>query len=139
MGHSYRSITSENLSSPQGHYSAGFAVPPELQRLPSNVAQDKYYDQIAFRERPDRFGFTGRPGVFDFTESVFRDQDEAAYAAYMELAYQTTGRGTPRKDKSLHYRTYWRTHQMSDHLPMWVELQIDHSDEYLIRKQGQPA
>jgi hypothetical protein len=38
--------------------------------------------------------------------------------------------------KSLYYRTYWRTHQMSDHLPMWVELRIDYSDEYLAYKLG---
>ncbi len=25
----------------------------------------------------------------------------------------------------------WRTHQMSDHLPMWVELHVDFSEEYL--------
>lgn len=25
----------------------------------------------------------------------------------------------------------WRTHQMSDHLPMWVELHIDFTPEYL--------
>jgi hypothetical protein len=25
----------------------------------------------------------------------------------------------------------WRTYQMSDHLPMWVELQIDFGEEYL--------
>jgi hypothetical protein len=30
--------------------------------------------------------------------------------------------------------TYWRTFQMSDHLPMWVELKIDYSDDYLARK-----
>jgi hypothetical protein len=25
----------------------------------------------------------------------------------------------------------WRTYQMSDHLPMWVELHIDFTQEYL--------
>jgi hypothetical protein len=25
----------------------------------------------------------------------------------------------------------WRTFQMSDHLPMWVEIKIDYSTEYL--------
>ena len=31
------------------------------------------------------------------------------------------------------YSSYsaWRTHQMSDHLPMWVELHIDFADDYL--------
>ena len=33
-----------------------------------------------------------------------------------------------------YYKTHWRTHQMSDHLPMWVELRIDFSEQYLKRK-----
>ena len=30
------------------------------------------------------------------------------------------------------YKNYgtWRTHQMSDHLPMWVKLQVDFAEEY---------
>lgn len=33
--------------------------------------------------------------------------------------------------KTRYYKTYWLTHQMSDHLPMWVELKIDFSRGYL--------
>ena len=53
-------------------------------------------------------------------------------------AYHTTSEGNPRSDSGKHtyYRTYWRTHQMSDHLPMWVELKIDYSREYLKDKAG---
>ena len=29
----------------------------------------------------------------------------------------------------------WRTHQMSDHLPLWVELKIDFSDQYLKKQK----
>ncbi len=34
------------------------------------------------------------------------------------------------------YASYkqWQTHQMSDHLPLWVELKIDYTDEYLQHK-----
>jgi hypothetical protein len=39
----------------------------------------------------------------------------------------------PRKDPGTYYRQ-WRTFQMSDHLPMWVEIGIDFSDAYLERK-----
>lgn len=113
---------------------AGFVVPEELQDLPSNVPQNKFYDQIAFRVREDRFGTTGRAGVFNFYESVFRDEDESIYVPQMGDRYLTTSKGEPRQDPSRYYKTYWRTHQMSDHLPMWVELQIDYSDEYLSRK-----
>lgn len=36
------------------------------------------------------------------------------------------------------YSSYasWRTHQMSDHMPMWVELRIDFSREYLSKVEA---
>lgn len=109
----------------------GFLIPPELQHLPSNVEQNKFYDQIAFRIRPGKFGTTGKAGVFNYYQSVFRAEDESSYAMDMGAAYISTSDGLARKNQSTYYRAYWRTYQMSDHLPMWVELRIDYSDEYL--------
>jgi endonuclease/exonuclease/phosphatase family metal-dependent hydrolase len=116
---------------------AGFIVPEEIQSLPSNVAQNRHYDQIAFRVRHDRFGTTGKAGVFNFYETVFTEEDEEIYIPQMGSAYHVTSSGKPRVNKSAYYRTYWRTHQMSDHLPMWVELRIDFSNEYLDGKLKQ--
>ena len=115
---------------------AGFVVPEEIQKLPSNAIQNKHYDQIAFRVRKDRFNTTGRANVLNYFETVFRVEDESIYVADMGEAYHKTSKGKARADKSAYYMTYWRTHQMSDHLPMWVELYIDYSDEYLARKLG---
>ena len=42
-------------------------------------------------------------------------------------------------DKKLksYYKTKFRTIQMSDHLPLWVELKVDFSEQYLEElKQG---
>jgi len=111
----------------------GFVIPPELQNRPSNSTQDKTYDQIAFRVRSDRFETTGKAGVFNFYKSVFRDDDEALYAPYMGEGYENGKNGEPRKNKSAYYKQ-WRTFQMSDHFPLWVELRIDFSDAYLQRK-----
>ncbi|MCB9282689.1 MAG: endonuclease/exonuclease/phosphatase family protein [Lewinellaceae bacterium] len=113
---------------------AGFVIPAELQNLPSNALQDKFYDQIAFKVRPDRFDTTGKAGVFNFYKTVFTPQDEAIYAVEMGNDYLTTSDGKPRKNPTLYYLNFWRTFQMSDHLPMWVELKVDYSDEYLQRK-----
>ena len=30
----------------------------------------------------------------------------------------------------------WRTYQMSDHLPMWIEVRVDFSDDYLTGVAG---
>lgn len=104
---------------------AGFVVPEELLKLPgSNIDQSKYYDQIAFLVRPDRFGTTHRAGVFNFYKSVFTDADEQSYASLMGDGYAKA------KNKKSYYRQ-WRTFQMSDHLLLWVELKIDFGAEYL--------
>jgi hypothetical protein len=75
----------------------------------------------------------GPAGVLDFFESVYREEDHAAYASQMPASYETKSDGTPRTDaeKQKYFKTYWRTYQMSDHLPMWVDLLIDYTDDYL--------
>jgi len=113
----------------------GFVVPPEIQQLPSNVDQSRHYDQIAFmtRRRQDLAGLEA--GVFDFYRTLYREEDEKTYARHMGTGYRQTKEGEPRSAKSR--RTYyraWRTFQMSDHLPMWVQLKIDFGTEYLRKK-----
>ena len=109
-----------------------FMVPAALREIPkgSNVKRDKAYDQIAFwkrkrrREGQQTAVDTGNAGIFDFFRYVFRygdddpeQEDERYYAAEVgktRLSYST-----------------WRTYQMSDHLPMWLEVRIDFGDDYL--------
>ena len=116
----------------------GFDVPEALEGVPgSNVKQDKAYDQIAYWTDPD--GPDKPPeqvasmevvaaGVFDYFDHVFRTEDEPIYAARMAKMQKDGGAeegATPWK-----YRD-WRTYQMSDHLPMWIELRTDFADEFL--------
>lgn len=98
---------------------AGFVVPEALHTIPgSNVAKDKHYDQIAYYKHLTRMKPTGRAGVFDYYEAVYRLEDEAAYAS-------------ERAEKPGRSFKEWRTYRMSDHLPMWIELGIDDADAYL--------
>jgi hypothetical protein len=99
---------------------SGFQVPDALKAIPgSNVEKNKAYDQIAFWEparareyvKVDVVG----AGVFDYFEHVYRKDEAQVY-----LPGET--------DKKY---LDWRTYKMSDHLPMWVELRNDFSDEYL--------
>jgi exonuclease III len=115
---------------------ADFFIPDKIKKLPSNAPKNKHYDQIAFRIRQGRLGTTGQAGVFDFYKTVFRDQDQELYIPDMGERYFKNSKNKLRNAKSQksYYKTYWRTHQMSDHLPMWVELKIDYSDQYLERK-----
>ena len=115
---------------------AGFIIPPEIRSLPSNIQQNKHYDQIAFRVREDRFERTGHAGVINFFDAVYRVEDEQAYVGEMGESYLKNSRGEERtpEQASRYYQTYWRTHQMSDHLPMWVEIKINFADQYLGQK-----
>ncbi len=119
---------------------SGFTIPTELQSLPSNVGKTgRHYDQIAFkctREMAPAEG-EGRCGVFNFFDVLYLDDDEPSYRPEMGEAYTVSTRGAKR-DEAQRRRYYhaWRTFQMSDHLPMWVELKIDFGEEYLRRKAG---
>lgn len=106
-----------------------FHIPAPLQSLPgSNVNKDRFYDQIALwrGQSKRRKTYTSiipyRAGVFDYFETVYREDEEAIYKPFMKKANSS--------DFYSSYRS-WRTYQMSDHLPMWVELRIDFAEEYL--------
>ncbi|MDH7448415.1 hypothetical protein [Aquimarina sp. 2201CG14-23] len=105
--------------------SNGFEIPEELKSIPgSNVARDKWYDQIAFWKPSQTNGYARlevlAANIFDFYEHIFTLEDEDAYR-------EEEGNGLK---TSTNYKT-WRTYKMSDHLPMWVELRTDFSKEYL--------
>ena len=112
---------------------AGFFVDESLQSLPpTNLGKKaRHYDQIAFRPKGNTLQATGMAGVFNFFDTVYRDDEELEYVVDMGGAYNTTSKGKPRKNKSSYYKTHWRTHQMSDHLPMWVQLHTDFSEIFL--------
>ncbi len=119
----------------------GWMVPPELQSIPgSNVPKDKHYDQIALRSEPERrhrFETTGRAGVFDPFESVMRVEDEVAYTEDLGDGYAHTRAGRERTEAERHrYYREWRTHQLSDHLPMWLEVRTDYTEDELTATRG---
>jgi endonuclease/exonuclease/phosphatase family metal-dependent hydrolase len=98
---------------------AGFRVPEQLLSIPgSNVDKNKHYDQIAYLKKLTRLTPTGKAGVFDYYEQIYRLDDEAQYAV-------------ERAEKPGQSFKEWRTYRMSDHLPMWIEFGIDDGDNYL--------
>lgn len=114
-----------------------FTIPDNQREFVTNAGKNRSYDQIAFRIQKDRLDWTGNAGVFDYYQHVYTEDDQELYADAMGESYLETSKGKPRDaaSKKRYYKTYWRTHQMSDHLPLWVELKIDFSDQYLKRKR----
>jgi hypothetical protein len=130
-------------------------------RKGSNRDQTKFYDQISFRSRSNELTMMEperEDRVFQFFDSVFRTADFSTYKPIIEkrlavklnkaqadLAAATTKRSKNAAERKIasisaagaseasleKYYDEWRTFQMSDHLPLWVELKIDFSDRYL--------
>ncbi len=126
---------------------AGFTIPEALQHVPvTNIGKKKrYFDQIAFMLDNERLLDHRQAGVLDFYDSVFTENDLEEYRDEMGEALIWTSKERKKKDKTKrvkrdpakqksYFRTYWRTHQMSDHLPLWVELKVDFGREYLTRR-----
>ncbi|MCI5142050.1 MAG: endonuclease, partial [Candidatus Electrothrix sp. ATG1] len=130
-------------------------------RKGSNRDQTRFYDQISFLSRrnelilmePER-----QDRVFQFFDAVFRPGDFKEYKpiikkslqeklnqAEKDLASATSKTARKKAEKQIasltdagrskaaleEYYEEWRTFQMSDHLPLWVEVEIDFSERYL--------
>jgi endonuclease/exonuclease/phosphatase family metal-dependent hydrolase len=113
----------------------GFVIPANLKRERTNLRGDKHYDQIALKVEEKRLE-VGASGVLAFAETVFRDDDEDV-AAYLDHL-PASKRALAEAERRAYYAAQWRTWQMSDHLPMWVQLKVDFTEDYLLSlKPGQ--
>ncbi len=93
-----------------------FETPPAVEGAFSNALRTKPFDQIGVLSPEMHNRITqSRGGVFDVFEHVYRDEDEATYKPLF----------------GDHDYRMWRTFKASDHLPLWVELEVDFADEYL--------
>lgn len=110
----------------------GFYIPQPLKDKPTDLGGSKYYDQIAFQVLDeDMLIFSkskGNAGAFRYTDVVMREED---LPVYQPLFPEKNVTGKKEKQIRRYYQTTWRTFQLSDHLPLWVELCIDFSDQYL--------
>jgi len=120
--------------------SGGFFVPEQLQ-LPSNAARNKHYAQIAFKQNEKRQmplfkeEEPNKAGVFDYYQILFTKEELDIYQPYFNT---TAIENKSDKQVQNYYLNKWRTFQLSDHLPLWVELQVDFSDQYLRELKTKP-
>lgn len=124
---------------------------------PTNMGGNRWFDQMAFtvEGKAGRKTRLLRHGTFDWRHAVFgpHPRDDASELTdkdkedgkerptaneildhYEDIVVQirkANGK-EPYKDWSKSYKT-WTTYEMSDHLPIWMELEIDYSDDYLRR------
>lgn len=111
--------------------SEGFTVPAAIDGRNVRGEGDHFYDQIAVRVKDPRFRVVGG-GMSDMYADVFRDNDEdrAIYAAFVpEEDLEKDERYRAKTPEALYRK--WRTWQMSDHSPLWIEIETDFADSYL--------
>ena len=124
---------------------------------PTNMAGNRWFDQMAFTEQGKASRKTRllRHGKFDWRHAVFgphptddapelSEQDlEDGKSRLSAIEFQNHYEDKVAKIRKDHgkkpytnwaksYRN-WTTFEMSDHLPIWMELEIDYSDDYLRR------
>lgn len=98
-----------------------FTVPEQIDgaHIPD---RNHFYDQIAVRVKDPRFKVTDG-GIVNLYDDVFTDADLPLYSDLVPK--------TPKRTPELARYQRWRTWQMSDHSPLWVEIATDFSDDYL--------
>ncbi|OYY90437.1 MAG: endonuclease [Sphingomonas sp. 28-66-16] len=109
--------------------SNGFVVPPAIDGKKVRKLGDHFYDQIAVRVKDDRFEVLGG-GIVHIFDDVFTDDDLPLYADALpknDLEADATAKATT---PAAIYKK-WRTFQMSDHHPLWIEIATDFSTQYL--------
>ena len=124
-------VVSPEHKTMQALKSNGFTVPAPIDGDKVRKKGVHFYDQIAVRVKDPRFKVvTG--GMIDMYEDVFRDgaEDLAIYRGHLP-------KKDPEKNPSFQAKTpeeiyrKWRTWQMSDHAPLWIEIETDFADSYL--------
>ncbi len=126
----------------------------QLPNFPAtNMGGDKFYDKIAFtvQGKSTRKTRLLRAGAFDWRNAIFgpfvpqpnnpadppyvsrvSDADYRTHYTPLVAAHRAQHGKDPYADFAGFY-DQWMTHEMSDHLPIWVELETDYSDDYLQR------
>lgn len=108
----------------------GFEVPKAIDGTHME-SREHFYDQIAVRVKDKRFDVLGG-GIVDMYRDVFRNtgEDRALYQRYMPKSDPGPDDQYKAKTPEKLYEK-WRTWQMSDHSPLWIEIATDYSDSYL--------
>jgi hypothetical protein len=113
-----------------------FVVPDAIDGDKVRKKGQHFYDQIAVRVKDKRFKVTGG-GMVDIFKDVFRDgpDDMKQYEEHLPEKDPEEGEFAAKTPEALYRK--WRTWQMSDHSPLWVEISTDFADDYLTRLHGE--
>ena len=116
---------------------AGFSEIESLKGKDTNASKTEAYDRFFLRS--NKYFQVNRndadeeiAGVFDPFRFVYKNGSHTSYIAKMQDHY--TGNKTPAELLATidsYYKHPWRKNQVSDHFPIWFDLQIDNSKSFL--------
>ncbi len=95
----------------------------------TNLGGTKFYDQIAFTSDDVRTNFV-TSGTVDWRKDVFGDADKDYYETLIQAERVADGK-EPYGNWDTAYQNFFASFEMSDHLPIWIEIKTDYSDDYL--------
>ncbi len=120
---------------------AGFKESSGLVGKFTNTSLSQIYDRIFFnvdyyfKISVDEQG-KEKGDIFNLFDYVYVDTPEDI-AVYHDLMLQHKDDPDTLTDDAKfrsYFNSYWKRNQMSDHLPIWVEVQTESSDEFLSAK-----
>lgn len=127
------SHTIKDSPAKQLFYNAGFREIDALKEANTTVSDTEVYDHLFFYineyfkiQKDDLDHEKG--GVFNPFDYVLTDADVAVYTGEMHKVYH----GNMADDR--YFEIYWKRNQISDHLPVWAEIIIDSTDDFLNAK-----
>jgi endonuclease/exonuclease/phosphatase family metal-dependent hydrolase len=74
-------------------------------------------------------------GLIDIYEILYKIEDYKTYKKQMKESKGDPSTLSSEEKYQSYFRDYWRKNQLSDHKPIWVEINIDSSDEFLRGKK----
>jgi hypothetical protein len=100
-------------------------------RRATNLSRNKHFDQIAFHDPKGQLK-ASCGGVFDFQTVLYgKDKVKDYLGAMARSAPEKVAKAGKNEKKLTKLYEQWRTFQLSDHLPLWVELKTDFANHYL--------
>ena len=105
---------------------------PDVILQPASAFSDRQYSLIGYLSESRRMPLTegeSAGGVFRVFDYALRSEDRSEYsktAAYREMIARLAKRGRQPLDKTARQVRFqhWRTMQLSDHFPLWVQLEM---------------
>ncbi|MBO6516378.1 MAG: endonuclease/exonuclease/phosphatase family protein [Bacteroidia bacterium] len=118
---------------------AGFEESTSLHGKFTNVSNNEVYDRIFYTQN-DFFQMVlnqqGEPvgNVLDVFNEVYTEAQRPAYHNIMLQHKDDPSNLTDDASFKKYYHSFWKRAQISDHNPIWLEIQIDSSDDFLNHK-----